>query len=221
MKKNIPGKTPKIRLTIAVTGSSGMIYALRMLRYCLSNGFEIDLVISDAAKTTLKLESKINLEKTPVRDCLRGLYGPETDRGKLTVLDNNNIAASISSGSVRRTGMVVIPCSMKSLAGIACGYGNTLIERAADVTLKEGFKLIVVPRETPLNMIHLENMLRLARAGGLILPAMPAFYPSPESFDDLADFIVGRALDLLGIQHHDLYRSWGKQPVTRKPTNTS
>ena len=119
----------------------------------------------------------------------------------------DDMAASVSSGSFVHSGMIIAPCSMKTLASIACGYSDNLIARAADVTIKEGGKLVLMPRETPLNPIHLENMLKLARIGVAIMPPVPAFYNRPEALDDIVKHSVGRALDLLGIQN-DLFKRW-------------
>ena len=136
-----------------------------------------------------------------------GLYGDQVRKGTLTEYKIGDLAASIASGSVRTDGMVVIPCSMKTLSAIAHGTSSSLIERAADVTLKEARPLVLVPRETPLNVIHLRNLLAAAEAGARIVPAMPAFYQKPSSFDDLADFIAGRVLNLLGIEQ-SLFTPW-------------
>jgi len=127
--------------------------------------------------------------------------------------DEQDMSAQISSGSFRHDGMVIIPCSMKTAAGIASGYSSNLLLRAADVTLKEGRKLVLVPRETPLNVVHLRNMLTLAEMGVIILPAMPAFYHRPRSMDDLVNHVVGKALDQLGVEHN-LFRRW--QPTRNK-----
>jgi 4-hydroxy-3-polyprenylbenzoate decarboxylase len=129
--------------------------------------------------------------------------------GRLVYYPNQDIGAAVASGSFRVKGMVVIPCSMGTLAGIAHGASDNLLERAADVILKEGRRLIVVPRETPLHEIHLENMLKLARMGTRIIPAMPAFYQKPQTLDDIVDFLVGKVLDMMDIDH-DLYRRWGE-----------
>lgn len=198
------------RLTIAVTGASGSLYAVRLLRFLMMHAWEVDLIFSDAGKITFKAERNADLDKQTFSDYLRSQFGDQTMKGKIREYDNRSIAAPMASGSVRRRGMVVIPCSMKTMSGIAHGTASNLIERAADVALKEDFPLIVVPRETPMNVIQIENMLALARAGAKIIPAMPAFYPHPKNLDDIADFIAGRVLNALGIEDHQLFDSWGQ-----------
>jgi 4-hydroxy-3-polyprenylbenzoate decarboxylase len=196
------------RMTVAVTGASGALYAERLLRFLLMQEYEIDLIVSDAGKITFKIERGVDLGRTGMLDYLGTAY-PETREGALQVHDVSSIASPLASGSQRHLGMAVIPCSMKTLSALAHGTSTNLIERAADVTLKEGFPLVVVPRETPMNVIQIENMLTLARAGARIIPAMPAFYHQPKSIEDLADFVVGRVLYAFGIQDHRLFRPWG------------
>jgi len=134
-------------------------------------------------------------------------FGPRLDAGNLVMHQVGNLGATVASGSAKSDGMVVVPCSMKTLSGITHGSSRNLIERAADVTLKERRPLILVPRETPMNLIHLRNMVSASEAGAIMLPAMPAFYQNPKTFEDLADFIAGRILDLLGIEQ-DLFPRW-------------
>jgi len=182
-----------MRLVVAITGCSGVVYGVRLLEVCRQLGIETDSIVSPAAEDILKLElgkSAEDLRKLATRS-----YSPE------------ELTAPIASGSVRTDGMVIAPCSMKTLGAIASGAAADLISRAADVTLKEGRPLVLVPRETPLNLIHLENMAKLKRAGAVILPAMPAFYTQPKQISDLVDFVVGRVLDVLGVEHQ-LYRRW-------------
>ncbi|MFQ6129409.1 MAG: UbiX family flavin prenyltransferase [Candidatus Hadarchaeaceae archaeon] len=182
-----------MHLIVAITGSSGAVYGMRLLEVCKQAKIETDLIVSRAAETILKLE----LDKTV--DELRGLatrsYSPD------------DLAAPPASGSYPVDGMTIVPCSMKTLGAIASGVANDLIARAADVMLKQERPLVVVPRETPLNLIHLENMTKLRRAGATILPAMPAFYHKPKAIPDLVNFIVGRILDVLGVEHQ-LYQRW-------------
>ena len=154
---------------------------------------ETHLVISQAAKKIIKFEFGSSEKK--IEELASYVY------------EINDWSCPIVSGSFKTDGMIIIPCSMKTLAGIANGFATNVILRAADVTLKEKRKLILVPRETPLNSIHLKNMLELSNLGGYILPAMPAFYHKPKNIDDLIDFIVGRILDLLNIEH-SLYQRW-------------
>ncbi|MBX7151261.1 UbiX family flavin prenyltransferase [bacterium] len=197
------------RITIAITGASGVLYSIRLLRYLMSKEFDVDLIISDAGKITCKLELGFDPEKESMTEFLASKFGASVIRGKIREFDNASIAAPMASGSVRRLAMVVIPCSMKTLSALANGSSSNLIERSADVALKENYPLIVVPRETPMNTIQIENMLKLAKVGAKIVPAMPAFYQQPATLDDLADFIAGRVLNLLGIDDHGLFNNWG------------
>lgn len=195
------------RLVVGVTGASGAIYAVRFLKACLEYGVDVDLVVSDYGRRLLIEECDFNLKTASVEAFLDARYGPAERSGTVTLHGQNDLGAAIASGSPRRDGMVVVPCSMKSLAGIASGTSSNLIERAADVTLKESRPLVLVPRETPLNVIQLENLTRAARAGIRVLPAMPAFYYGPQTFEDLADFIAGRIFSLLDMPHR-LFEPW-------------
>lgn len=181
-------------IIIAISGASGVQYGIRLLETLKKKkGVKTHLVLSDSAKQLIKIETD-----HPVRDIEKladHVYG------------DDDFTAPIASGSHRSKGMIVAPCSMKTLASIAVGMSDTLISRAADVCLKEKRPLVLMVRETPLNLIHIENMERAARAGAIILPASPAFYPKPRSIDDMIDFMAGRALDLLGIEHN-LYKRW-------------
>jgi 4-hydroxy-3-polyprenylbenzoate decarboxylase len=182
-----------MRLVIAITGCSGVIYGVRLLEVCSQLGIETDLIVSQAAEYLLKNEtgkSAENLRKLSTRS-----FSPA------------DLAAPLSSGSVHTDGMVIVPCSMKTLGAIASGYAADLITRAADVALKQNRPLLLVPRETPLNLIHLENMVKLRQAGATILPAMPAFYHKPKDIAELVDFIVGKILDVLKVEHK-LYQRW-------------
>lgn len=195
------------RTTVAITGASGAIYALRTLRALLMNGDEVHLIVSGFGWMLLREEAGFEGKQAEFEDFLADRYGADVANGRVIVHQIGNMAAPVASGSVDLRGMVVVPCSMKYLANIAHGASGNLIERAADVTLKERRPLILVPRETPMNLIHLRNMTAAAEAGAAILPAMPAFYQKPETFDDLADFVAGRILNLLGIGH-DLFPPW-------------
>lgn len=195
------------RLVVGVTGASGAIYAMRLLKAGLELGLAIDLVVSDYGRRLLIEECDLNLKTTEIGAWLDRAYGPAERPGRLTLHAERQLDARIASGSQAWHGMVVVPCSMKTLSAIARGAASNLIERAADVTLKERRPLILVPRETPLNLIHLENMAAAARAGAALVPAMPAFYFKPRSFEDLADFIAGRVLSLLGLPHR-LFEPW-------------
>lgn len=183
-----------MRLVVGITGCSGVIYGKRFLEVCREKDIEVDLIVSPTAKDTIEFE----LDESP-----EGLLGTATRNHGY-----KELGAPISSGSESVDGMVIIPCSMKTLGSIASGISDNLITRAADVSLKENRPLILVTRETPLNLIHLENMTELKRAGVTVLPAAPGFYHRPESIEELVDFVVGKVLDQLGIEH-ELYESWG------------
>jgi 4-hydroxy-3-polyprenylbenzoate decarboxylase len=193
------------RWIVGMTGASGAAYGVRLCRFLLDAGVEVHLVVTDAGWRVLRDE--LDWDASRRKEALERAFGGRA--GQLVYHSNADIGAGIASGSFRTKGMVVIPCSMGTLSGIARAASDNLLERAADVMLKEGRKLIVVPRETPLHEIHLENMLRLARLGARIVPAMPAFYQKPRTLDDMVDFLVGKVLDLMEIDH-DLYRRWGE-----------
>jgi 4-hydroxy-3-polyprenylbenzoate decarboxylase len=197
---------------VGITGGSGAPYALRLLRALLDAGHEIHLVISPAGETILRVESGLALGKTLREKAAVITTAIETEHGaRLRLFDPANLAAPISSGSFACAGMAIVPCSTGTLGRIANGVSSNLIERAADVMLKERRRLVVVPRETPLNEIHLRNMLALRQAGADILPAMPAFYHKPRHISDLVDMIVGRVLDRLGVEN-GLFHRWGGGP---------
>jgi 4-hydroxy-3-polyprenylbenzoate decarboxylase len=195
------------RVVVAVTGASGALYAVRFVKACLESGLHVELVPSDYGKRLLIEECELNLKTESVEAWLDRQYGAAQRSGRLVVHNPHDLGDDIASGSQRWDAMVVVPCSMKTLSGIAHGAATNLIERSADVTLKENRPLILVPRECPLNLIHLENMTQAARAGARIVPAMPAFYFKPRGLEDLADFIAGRILALLGRDHR-LYEPW-------------
>jgi 4-hydroxy-3-polyprenylbenzoate decarboxylase len=195
-------------ICLAFTGASGMPYGLRLLECLLTAGCRVQLVYSQVAQIVARQEMGIDLParaseaRTLLRERHRGLPG------QLEVYGREEWFAPLASGSNPPDAMVVCPCSMGTLAAIAQGLASKLIERAADVVLKEGRKLILVPRETPLSTIHLENMLRLARAGAIILPPCPGFYQKPQEVADLVDFVVARILDQLRVRHA-LQPRWG------------
>ena len=176
-----------------MSGGSGVIYGVRLLEVLKRLKVEAHLIISTAAQETLVIETSYKVRY--VESLASRVYR------------FNDIAAAPSSGTFRTQGMVVIPCSMKTLAGIASGYSDNLLLRAAEVTLKERRPLVLVPRETPLTTIHIENMLRVAQAGAILLPAMPGFYDRPMTIDELVNHVVGKVLDVLNIEH-DLYKRW-------------
>ncbi len=194
---------------VGITGGSGAPYALRLLRALLDAQHDVHLVISPAGETILQIESGIKVGKSLREKAATIATAIETQHeARLRVFDPMNLAAPISSGSFACEGMVIVPCSTGTLGRIANGISSNLIERAADVCLKERRRLVVVPRETPLNEIHLRNMLALRQAGADILPAMPAFYHKPKNISDLIDMIVGRVLDRLGVEN-ELFHRWG------------
>lgn len=182
-----------MRLVIGITGCSGVTYGLKLVEACKNLDLETDLIVSSTAEKIIDMETGIDMEK--LRD------------GATRSYKNDEMGAEIASGSVKTSGMTIIPCSMKTLGSIANGVSDNLITRAADVTLKEERKLVLVPRETPINQIGLKNMVKLSEAGATILPAAPGFYHSPESVEDLVNFVVGRVLDQFEIEHQ-LYKSW-------------
>ncbi|TDF99343.1 UbiX family flavin prenyltransferase [Paenibacillus piri] len=191
---------------IGITGASGAVYGVRLCRYLLSQGLHIHLIITDAGWRVLKEELGWDASKRKeTLESRLATAGP----GTFLYHPVQDIGASTASGSFRTSGMVIIPCSMGTLSGIANGASDNLLERTADVMLKEGRPLIIVPRETPLHAIHLENMLKLSRMGVRIIPAMPAFYQEPQTLDDLVDFMAGKVLDSMGVDH-ELYKRWGK-----------
>jgi|SRR5687767_5575888 len=200
-------ENPRRSIAVAITGASGAIYATRTMAALLERGCHIELVVSDYGRRLLRdeLGEEAAIEKlTPF---LTAKYGDVVKNGSYTLYSNKDLGAKIASGSQGCEGMVVVPCSMKSLAGIAHGLSRNLVERAADVMLKEKRPLIIVPRETPMSLPQLKNMTLCAEAGAMIMPAMPAFYQMPKSLDDLADFMAGKILAALGFSH-SLYPSW-------------
>ena len=197
-------------ICLALTGASGMPYGLRLLECLLAAGHDVQLLYSQAAQVVARQEMELDLPSRPAeaKAALLTRY-PAVDPEKLAVFGREEWFAPVASGSNPPDAMVVCPCSMGTLAAIAQGMADNLIERAADVVLKEGRKLILVPRETPLSAIHLENMLRLARAGAVILPPAPGFYHHPQTVAEVVDFVVARVLDQLAVPHA-LMRRWGE-----------
>jgi len=187
------------QISLAITGASGIAYATRLLTLLNNNGYMVHLMISDAARVVFSSEVNINIPKSPEKISSLLSKELELDSDLIEVWSKDNWFSPLASGSSAPKQMVICPCSTGSLSAIATGASNNLIERAADVVLKEKGTLIVVPRETPYSTIHLENMLKLTTAGATILPASPGFYHQPERIEQLIDFIVGRILDHLGI----------------------
>ena len=192
-------------IVMAVTGASGAPYAVRLLEQLVRAGRDVSLIVSTHGWRLLRLEAGIqDVSALAVR-----VGAPGWER-HITVYDDGDRGAAPASGSARTSGMVICPCSMGTLSAISAGTSRSLIERAADVTLKERRRLLLVPRETPLSAIHLENMLRLTHAGAVVMPAAPGFYHRPSGIDDLVDFMVGRILDHLGVEN-TVARRWNPE----------
>lgn len=190
---------------VGITGASGSIYGVRLIESLLSLGYHVDLIITNAGWRVLSEE--LGWRSSQRESALNEQFAGYED--SLTYHPISDIGATIASGSYRVEGMIIMPCSMGTLSSVAHGTSDNLMGRAADVMIKEGRPLVLVPRETPLHAIHLENMLKLARLGVKMIPAMPAFYFHPKSLDDLVNFLVGKVLDSLRIEHQ-LYKRWGE-----------
>lgn len=207
--------TRDLPVTLAMTGASGARYGLRLLERLLAAGREVELLISDAGREVLRQECGMALPAAcdewvaGIRAWLTTRASTPVDLERLHPFAVQDWQAPMASGSTGPRAMVVCPCSMGSVAAIAHGLSDNLIERAADVALKEGWPLILVSRETPLSVIHLENLLTLARAGAVILPACPGYYHLPETVEDLIDFVVERILARLGVPLPQAVRGWG------------
>ncbi|GAA4362823.1 flavin prenyltransferase UbiX [Kangiella marina] len=201
MKKNTA-------ITLAITGASGAPYALKLLQELTKHYHKVYLMLSSAARVVLATECGVQVNKSPSvieRELAEQL---SIDAGALEAFSSDNWMSPVASGSSAPKQMIVCPCSTGTLSAIAHGASDNLIERAADVVMKERGQLILVPRETPFNTIHLENMTRLSQMGVTIMPASPGFYNEPKSIDDLVDFMVARILDHLDLEH-DLGHRWG------------
>lgn len=196
----------KKRYVMAITGATGPVVGLRVLR-ALAGVFDVHLVISAQSFSIIRDETGLELAGGSEGD-IEGRIRSACGSDDIFYYDERDFEAPISSGSFRTEGMCVVPCSMKTLAGIAGGYANSLTERAADVTIKEGRPLLLSPREMPFSAIHIENMLKLSRIGVKIAPPVVGFYHKPGTVDDMIDFIAGKILDAIGVDH-DLYRRWG------------
>ena len=188
------------KLTVGISGATGAIYGIRLLEALSKSDVETHLIITEAAGNTIRMETDWKLED--VKSLAKFSYKMK------------NLGADISSGSFLSEGMVIIPCSIKSLSGIANSFNENLLIRAADVTLKERRKLVLVVRETPLHLGHIELMLQASRMGAILLPPIPAFYFYPKTIDDLINHTVGKVLDLFGINHH-LFNRWGSSNVKK------
>ncbi len=204
-------KAPR-RFTLAFTGASGMPYGIRLLESLLSSGNHVFLMYSQAAQIVAQQEMKLTLSSRTkeTEEFLSQRF--KATEGQLHVFGREEWFAPVASGSSPADSMIICPCTVGTLAAIATGLGQNLIERAADVMLKENHKLILVPRETPFSAIHLQNMQKLVQCGAVILPANPGFYHHPKSIQELVDFVVARILDQLNVEH-SLIPRWGKEKI--------
>jgi flavin prenyltransferase len=193
-------------IVVGITGASGAPYAVRLLEQLAKAHRPVSLIVSKFGMRLLETEMGIGS-----MDALRTAVGKDAWDSCVETFSNDDRGAPPASGSALTSGMIVCPCSMGTLSAISVGASRSLIERAADVTLKERRKLVLVPRETPLSAIHLDNMLRLTRAGAVVMPAAPGFYHRPQQVSDLVDFIVARMLDQLGVEHK-LIKRWAGEP---------
>jgi flavin prenyltransferase len=197
----------KRTIAVAITGASGAVYAVRTIAALLEQGCRLEIVASDFGRRLLREELGDEAAIERFGEYLATKYGAGVKTGSFVVHSNRDLGATLASGSHDARGMVIVPCSMKTLAGVAHGLSRNLIERAADVMLKERRPLVIVPRETPMSLPQLKNMVLCAEAGAIMLPAMPAFYQGPRSLDDLSDFMAGKILSALGFEH-SLYPAW-------------
>jgi 4-hydroxy-3-polyprenylbenzoate decarboxylase len=204
------GSAARKNLCVAVTGASGALYAIRTMGALLAQGWHLEVIFSDYGRRLLADELGPDAKVDRLADLLADKYGETVRRGTFEIFSNKDLGAPVASGSHACEGMVVVPCSMKTLAGVAHGLSRSLIERAADVMLKERRRLVLVPRETPMSLPELRNMVLCAEAGATVLPAMPAFYQLPKTLDDLADFMAGKILGALGLDH-TLYPPWTRR----------
>ena len=195
-----------IPIVMAITGASGAPYSVRLLEQLLVASQSVQLIVSSHGLRLLRTETEIG-----TIDALRNAVGTKRWDALVTLFDDDDRGAAPASGSARNRGMVICPCSMGTVSAISQGTSRSLVERAADVALKERRTLVLVPRETPYSAIHLENMLRLTRAGAVIMPASPGFYHRPTQISELVDFMVARVLDHLGVEH-TLGKRWGDSP---------
>jgi len=194
------------RYTVVMTGASGSVYGLRLVEQLLTYGAEVMFIATPMGAEVMAYETGLKLPQSGARDAVLRFLEQRPDLPLRVVADDDMFDAA-ASGSSPTDGVIVCPCSMGFVGSVAAGLGADLAERAADVALKEGRRLVLVPRETPLSLIHLRNLTTLAEAGAMIVPAMPAFYTRPTSLDDAVNFVVGKVLDVLGVEH-DLYPRW-------------
>ena len=196
---------------VGITGASGAIYGIRFVQVAAELGYDVALVISDAARLVIQEELGVSLKSLTDKNGLEGLIDPK-HLDRISLYSHKDLTAPIASGSYPTQGMVIIPCSTGTLGHIASGATVNLIHRAAECTIKEGRRFVVVPREAPLSTIHLENLLKLARLGARVLPACPAFYSGAQTIQDLVDFVIGKVLDSLEIPHA-VYPRWTGKTV--------
>jgi 4-hydroxy-3-polyprenylbenzoate decarboxylase len=201
------GGTTSRTIAVGVTGASGAIYAVRTIAALLEQGCRLEIVFSEFGRRLMMDELGPDAKIDRLLDLLVERYGEGVRKGSFVLHSNRDLGATLASGSHRADAMVVVPCSMKTLAAVAHGLSRSLIERAADVMLKEKRRLVLVPRETPMSLPELRNMVACAEAGAMILPAMPAFYQQPKTIDDLASFIAGKILNALGFDQQ-LFPPW-------------
>ncbi|RLB69582.1 MAG: aromatic acid decarboxylase [Deltaproteobacteria bacterium] len=196
-------------IVVGITGASGSIYGLRLIEELLRAEMQVTVLLTNAGRQVLAFETGLEVSESS-QECLQQLKDHFNAADNLSHYGLNDFFAPVASGSSAPDAVVICPCSMGTLGRIAAGLSDNLLERVADVALKEQKKLLLVPRETPFNQIHLENLLRLSKAGVQILPAMPGFYQQPETVADLVDFVVGKILDNLGVEHQ-LFKRWGTE----------
>jgi len=199
-------------VVIGITGASGAIYGVNLVKFFLDNGRRIELIISDNAVKVFKLELKLALSSSSPQENKKNLLDylgivNESQKSLLDIWHQDNVAACVSSGSYKTHGMIIAPCSMGTIANIANGTSNNLIARAADVILKERRKLVLLAREAPFNTIHLRNMLSLSEMGAIVVPASPGFYHQPLTLQDQIDFVIGKTLDVFGVEN-ELFKRW-------------
>jgi 4-hydroxy-3-polyprenylbenzoate decarboxylase len=196
---------------VVITGASGSVYGLRLVEQLLSSGNAVTLIATKAGREVMEYETGFTMPEAGAAGAAEAIlrFLEITPSSALRLVDENDLFDAAASGSARIDGMAVCPASMGFCGAIASGLASDLPERAADVMLKERRPLVVVPRETPMSLVHLRNLTALAEAGAVVVPAAPAFYQRPASIDDLVDFVVGKVLDVLGIEHH-LFRRWGE-----------
>src|SRR3954463_3274400 len=207
----VPGSTERRRaIAIAVTGASGAVYATRTVAALLERGVHVELIVSDYGRRLLGEELGEQAPIDRLMPFLTEKYGAAVNAGTITVHSNRDLGATIASGSHGCSGMAIVPCSMKTLAAVAPGLSRSRVERAADVMLKEQRRLVIVPRETPMSLPQLKNMVLCAEAGAMILPGMPALNQQPKTLADLAAFMAGKILSALGFEH-ELYPAWTGQ----------